>query len=172
MKSEYCGYCFFNNVAIAAKRALEKGKASKILIVDFDVHHGQATQQTFYNDPRYVSYLMFCRSVIRVIRNTEYYVNGEFICFRVLYFSTHRYEHGRFWPNLEESNFNYIGSSDGIGFNCNVPLNKTGMGNADFLTIWHQLLLPLAYQVNIIMHTKSNHCFMCVIIKVFIRWKF
>lgn len=52
MKSEYCGYCYFNNVAIAAKRALETGKASRILIVDFDVHHGQATQQAFYDDPR------------------------------------------------------------------------------------------------------------------------
>lgn len=78
--------------------------------------------------------------------------------FRVLYFSTHRYEHGMFWPNLEESNFNYIGSSDGIGFNCNVPLNKTGMGNSDFLTIWHQLLLPLAYQVNLnVLKNTSSH---------------
>ncbi|CAL8109628.1 unnamed protein product [Orchesella dallaii] len=118
MKSEYCGYCYFNNVAIAAKRALEMGKASRILIVDFDVHHGQATQQMFYDDPR------------------------------VLYFSTHRFEHGTFWPNLEESNFQYIGSSDGVGFNCNVPLNKIGMGNSDFLSIWHQLLLPMAYQFN------------------------
>lgn len=54
MKAEYCGYCYFNNVAIAAKKALEEGRASKILIVDFDVHHGQATQQAFYDDPRYV----------------------------------------------------------------------------------------------------------------------
>jgi histone deacetylase 6 len=53
MKSEYCGYCLFNNVAIAAKRVLDSGKASKVLIVDFDVHHGQATQQMFYDDKRY-----------------------------------------------------------------------------------------------------------------------
>ena len=53
MKSEYCGYCFFNNVAIAAQVALDSGKANRILIVDFDAHHGQATQQAFYNDPRY-----------------------------------------------------------------------------------------------------------------------
>jgi len=52
MKSEYCGYCYFNNVAIAAKNVLDQGKASRILVVDFDVHHGQATQQMFYNDPR------------------------------------------------------------------------------------------------------------------------
>lgn len=54
MKSEYCGYCYFNNVAIAAQKALDTGTASRILVVDFDVHHGQATQQSFYNDPRYV----------------------------------------------------------------------------------------------------------------------
>lgn len=66
----------------------------------------------------------------------------------MLYFSTHRYEHGMFWPNLEESDFNFIGASNGIGFNCNVPLNKTGMGNSDFLAVWHQLLLPMAYQVS------------------------
>lgn len=67
--------------------------------------------------------------------------------FRVLYFSVHRYEHGAFWPNLRESDFHYIGSGAGKGFNVNVPLNKTKMGNADYLAIWHQLLLPLAYEV-------------------------
>jgi acetoin utilization deacetylase AcuC-like enzyme len=52
MKSEYCGYCFYNNVAVAAQHALDNKGISKILIVDWDVHHGQATQQMFYNDPR------------------------------------------------------------------------------------------------------------------------
>lgn len=55
MKSEYCGYCFFNNIALAAEKALNSNLASRILIVDWDVHHGQGTQQMFYNDPRYVS---------------------------------------------------------------------------------------------------------------------
>ena len=53
MKSEYCGYCFFNNVAVAAQHALDNKGVKKILIVDWDVHHGQATQQMFYEDPRY-----------------------------------------------------------------------------------------------------------------------
>lgn len=51
MKNEYCGYCFFNNVALGAKHALKLG-LKKILIVDWDVHHGQGTQRMFYNDPR------------------------------------------------------------------------------------------------------------------------
>lgn len=54
MKSEYCGYCFFNNVALAAQHALDNLGVSKILIVDWDVHHGQATQQMFFDDNRYV----------------------------------------------------------------------------------------------------------------------
>lgn len=59
MKSEYCGYCFFNNVALAAEKALSSGLANRILIVDWDVHHGQATQQMFYNDPRYTSFFFY-----------------------------------------------------------------------------------------------------------------
>jgi len=60
MKSEYCGYCFFNNVALAVEKALSSDLANRILIVDWDVHHGQATQQMFYNDPRYTSFLKNC----------------------------------------------------------------------------------------------------------------
>ncbi|KAK9306620.1 hypothetical protein QLX08_002802 [Tetragonisca angustula] len=116
MKSEYCGYCFFNNVAIAAEKILSSNLASKILIVDWDVHHGQATQQMFYNDPR------------------------------VIYFSIHRYENGEFWPNLRESNFHFVGDDLGEGYTFNVPLNKTGMTNADYLAIFQQVLLPMAYE--------------------------
>lgn len=67
---------------------------------------------------------------------------------RVLYFSIHRYEHGSFWPNLRESNYDYIGQGDGRGFTFNVPLNTTGMTNHDFLAILHQVLLPVAYEVS------------------------
>ena len=52
MEGEFCGYSFLNNVAITTKLALNSGKVKRILIVDFDVHHGQGTQQAFYNDPR------------------------------------------------------------------------------------------------------------------------
>lgn len=59
MKSEYCGYCFFNNVAVAASLCLKNHNISRILIVDWDVHHGQATQQMFYDDPRYGNIYFF-----------------------------------------------------------------------------------------------------------------
>lgn len=55
------GFCLFNNVAIAARHALQKYKLDRVLIVDFDLHHGNGTQDAFYEESR------------------------------VLYFSTHQY---------------------------------------------------------------------------------
>ena len=44
------GFCLFNNVAIAAQYALTKG-LERVLIIDFDVHHGNGTQDAFYDNP-------------------------------------------------------------------------------------------------------------------------
>ncbi|MFC2017028.1 histone deacetylase [Chloroflexota bacterium] len=46
------GFCLFNNVAIATEYALAKYKLERILIIDFDVHHGNGTQATFYDNPQ------------------------------------------------------------------------------------------------------------------------
>ncbi|XP_042851814.1 histone deacetylase 4 isoform X8 [Panthera tigris] len=62
------GFCYFNSVAIAAKLLQQRLDVSKTLIVDWDVHHGNGTQQAFYNDPN------------------------------VLYISLHRYDDGNFFP--------------------------------------------------------------------------
>lgn len=59
--SEALGFCLFNNIAVAARHAIDSYQLERVLIVDFDVHHGNGTQDTFYEDPR------------------------------VLYFSTHQY---------------------------------------------------------------------------------
>ena len=68
------GFCIFNNVAIGAMHAILKHNMKRILIVDWDLHHGNGTQHIFYDDPR------------------------------VLYFSTHQYpilpgnrRYGRNW---------------------------------------------------------------------------
>lgn len=45
------GFCFFNNAAIAARHAQKKHGAERVAIVDFDVHHGNGTQDIFWNDP-------------------------------------------------------------------------------------------------------------------------
>jgi acetoin utilization deacetylase AcuC-like enzyme len=46
------GFCLFNNVAVAAAVALEEHQLDRVLIVDWDVHHGNGTQDLFYADGR------------------------------------------------------------------------------------------------------------------------
>lgn len=46
------GFCIFNNIGIAAEHAMRRYGLERILIVDWDVHHGNGTQAAFYRDPR------------------------------------------------------------------------------------------------------------------------
>ncbi|XP_073508205.1 polyamine deacetylase HDAC10 isoform X2 [Phyllobates terribilis] len=117
-RSESNGFCVFNNVAVAAEYAKSKYNVQRILIVDWDVHHGQGIQYIFEDDPS------------------------------VLYFSWHRYEHGSFWPKLRESDFDSVGKGRGTGFNINLPWNQIGMGNADYIAAFFHVLLPLAFEFN------------------------
>ena len=41
-----------------------------------------------------------------------------------------------------------MGEDEGTGYNFNVPLNKTGMTNGDYLAIFQEILLPMAYEVS------------------------
>ena len=45
------GFCLINNIAVAARHAQEKYGVQRIAIIDFDVHHGNGTQDIFYDDP-------------------------------------------------------------------------------------------------------------------------
>ena len=45
------GFCFINNVAVAARYLQKQYKINKVAIIDFDVHHGNGTQEIFYKDP-------------------------------------------------------------------------------------------------------------------------
>ncbi|XP_043103725.1 histone deacetylase 6 isoform X2 [Puntigrus tetrazona] len=110
------GYCMFNNLAIAARYAQKQHGVKRVLIVDWDVHHGQGIQYIFEEDPS------------------------------VLYFSVHRYEDGSFWPHLKESDSSLVGSGAGQGYNINLPWNKVGMEDGDYVTAFQQLFLPVAYE--------------------------
>ncbi|MFC1454087.1 histone deacetylase [Verrucomicrobiota bacterium] len=51
LPNEAMGFCIFNNIAVAARYLQEKHKVARVLIVDWDVHHGNGTQAVFYDDP-------------------------------------------------------------------------------------------------------------------------
>lgn len=55
-RKQAMGFCIFNNIAVAAAHALEKHKLERVAILDFDVHHGNGTEDIFQKDER----VLFC----------------------------------------------------------------------------------------------------------------
>ena len=51
-KEKAMGFCIYNNVAVGANYLIEKYKYNKVAIIDFDVHHGNGTQDIFYNNKK------------------------------------------------------------------------------------------------------------------------
>ncbi|KAM7006401.1 histone deacetylase 7-like isoform 2-T3 [Tautogolabrus adspersus] len=111
------GFCFFNSVAIAAKQLQQKLNVSKILIVDWDVHHGNGTQEAFYNDPS------------------------------VLYISLHRYDDGNFFPGSGHPSENGAGAGEGFNVNVGWTggLNPP-MGDAEYLAAFRAVVMPIAHE--------------------------
>jgi acetoin utilization deacetylase AcuC-like enzyme len=56
LAAQAMGFCFFNTIAVAAKDLVEHHGATRVLVADFDVHHGNGTQEIFWEDGR-VAYL-------------------------------------------------------------------------------------------------------------------
>ncbi|XP_059590005.1 histone deacetylase 5 isoform X6 [Vitis vinifera] len=118
-QNEPMGFCLYNNVAIATSFLLnERPDIKKILIVDWDVHHGNGTQKMFWKDPR------------------------------VLFFSVHRHEFGSFYPANDEGFYAMTGEGPGAGYNINVPWENGRCGDADYLAVWDHILIPVAKDFN------------------------
>ncbi|EPQ57394.1 histone deacetylase complex protein [Gloeophyllum trabeum ATCC 11539] len=111
---EHMGFCFFNNVAIAVRTVQQMTNIRKILILDWDVHHGNGTQKAFYDDPS------------------------------VLYMSLHRYEGGRFYPCGPFGSMEMSGEGDGVGYSVNIPWPEKGMRDADYLHAFYHVVMPIA----------------------------
>uniref|UniRef100_A0A673LV80 histone deacetylase n=1 Tax=Sinocyclocheilus rhinocerous TaxID=307959 RepID=A0A673LV80_9TELE len=109
------GFCYFNSVAIAVKLLQQRLNISKILIVDWDVHHGNGTQQAFYSDPN------------------------------VLYVSLHRYDDGNFFPGSGAHDEVGIGPGVGFNVNMAFTGGlEPPMGDADYLAAFRTVVMPIA----------------------------
>ncbi|XP_022603700.1 histone deacetylase 5 [Seriola dumerili] len=116
-ESTAMGFCFFNSVAITAKLLQQKLGVGKILIVDWDIHHGNGTQQAFYSDPN------------------------------VLYISLHRYDNGNFFPGSgapeEVGSGAGVGFNVNIAWTGGV---EPPMGDVEYLTAFRSVVMPIAQQ--------------------------
>ncbi|XP_055744502.1 histone deacetylase 5-like isoform X5 [Salvelinus fontinalis] len=114
-ESTAMGFCFFNSVAITAKLLQQKLGMSKILIVDWDIHHGNGTQQAFYNDPN------------------------------VLYISIHRYDDGNFFPGSGAPEEVGVGPGVGFNTNIAWTGGvEPPMGDVEYLTAFRTVVMPIA----------------------------
>ncbi|XP_010771601.1 histone deacetylase 4-like [Notothenia coriiceps] len=109
------GFCYFNSVAIAAKLLQQRLNVNKILIVDWDVHHGNGTQQAFYDDPN------------------------------VLYLSIHRYDDGNFFPGSgapdEVGSGPGVGFNVNVAFTGGI---EPPMGDVEYLAAFRSVVMPIA----------------------------
>ncbi|KDQ21359.1 hypothetical protein BOTBODRAFT_25795 [Botryobasidium botryosum FD-172 SS1] len=113
---EHMGFCFYNNVAVAVKVIQQETRIKRVLILDWDVHHGNGTQRAFYDDPS------------------------------VLYISIHRYDGGEFYPCGPFGGLHACGEGPGLGTSVNVPWPEPGMNDADYLYAFIKIVLPIAYE--------------------------
>ncbi|TKR87914.1 hypothetical protein L596_012241 [Steinernema carpocapsae] len=102
------GYCVFNNVAIAAKYAVEKLGLERVMIVDFDLHVGNGTYEIVKDDDR------------------------------ILFVSSHLYNHGSYWPYYKEFDCDPFGNNIFIPFNC--AMNS----ESDLLAAYNNVVMPIA----------------------------
>jgi len=120
------GFCLFNNVPIAAKicQADYPNLCRKILILDWDVHHGNGIQNMFYEDPN------------------------------ILYISIHVYLNGEFYPGKPDNpmtpdgGMEHCGAGTGLGTNVNIGWESQGMGDAEYMAAFQKIVMPIAQEFN------------------------
>ncbi|KAF8684202.1 Histone deacetylase [Rhizoctonia solani] len=113
---EHMGFCFYNNVAVATRVVLNETPVKRVLILDWDVHHGNGTQLAFEDDPN------------------------------VLYISIHRYDGGEFYPGGTYGSMNSVGLGAGKGKSVNIPWPEGHMGDADYMYAFLNIVMPIAYE--------------------------
>lgn len=109
------GFCFFNSVVVAAKHAIQSQRAQKVVILDWDIHHGNGSQDLTYNDEN------------------------------ILYISMHRKCGKKFFPGTgdpEEIGGDEL-HPDAIGLNVNIAWRNPHMGNVEYAAAMSELVLPL-----------------------------
>ncbi|TVT99175.1 hypothetical protein EJB05_55485, partial [Eragrostis curvula] len=118
MRAKASGYCFLNNNAIGARYLQRVHNFSKILVVDFDVHHGDGTQEIFYDD----NTVLFCS----LHRHGLFPITKEN-------------------KPVETKTADYIGGPNALGYNINLDL-VCELRDEDVLAVFDYLFLPLAEQ--------------------------
>ncbi|XP_051567628.1 histone deacetylase 7-like isoform X2 [Myxocyprinus asiaticus] len=115
--SQTHGFSIFNSVAIAAKQLQDRLNVKRILIVDWDVHHGSGTEKIFYTDPS------------------------------VLYISLHRYDNGSFFPGTGGPIMVGSDEGKGYNVNVawSGGLNPP-MGDAEYLAAFRTVVMPIAHE--------------------------
>lgn len=109
------GFCYFNNVAVAAKYLIRDHNMAKILIFDWDIHFGDGTSEIFYEDKNVL--------VVSMHRSDESHTS--FLTSKLV--------------GAEK-----IGSGEGLGYNCNICWKEPNITDDDFCAAMDYIVLPLA----------------------------
>jgi acetoin utilization deacetylase AcuC-like enzyme len=131
------GFCIFNNIAVAAKYALERHGLKRVAIVDFDVHHGNGTEDIFAGDERVL--------MVSFFQHPFYpYTGTEHPAHNMVNFPVPAYTRGapiresieKLWvPRLEEFKPEMIFISAGFDAHREDDLGQLGLVEADYAWI-------------------------------------
>jgi acetoin utilization deacetylase AcuC-like enzyme len=135
------GFCIFNNIAVAAKYALERHGLKRVAIVDFDVHHGNGTEDIFSGDERVL--------MVSFFQHPFYpYTGTEHPAHNMVNFPVPAYTRGapireaieKLWvPRLEEFKPEMIFISAGFDAHREDDLGQLGLVEADYTWITRRI---------------------------------